>query len=95
MRVAPSTFVEKVGDVFRSPRDKDNERERERERDRSGVICSMGVRERERGRGRERRAATQQVEGDGVPGTVPAAKRGHRRTSHYDNGDRRGVSAHP
>lgn len=53
----------------------------------------MGV--RERGRGRERRAATQQVEGDGVPGTVPAAKRGHRRTSHYDNGDRRGVSAHP
>lgn len=31
VRVAPSTFVEKVGDVFRSPRDKDNERERERE----------------------------------------------------------------
>lgn len=24
-----------------------------------------------------------------------AAKRGHRRSSHYDNGDRRGVSAHP
>jgi len=23
------------------------------------------------------------------------AKRGHRRSSHYDNGDRRGVSAHP
>lgn len=28
-----------------------------------------------------------------VSGTT--AKRGHRRSSHYDNGDRRGVSAHP
>lgn len=88
MRVAPSTFVEKVGDVFRLARNKDNEREREREGC-SGVIYSMIEREG------ERCAATQQVEGDGVPGTVPAAKRGHRRTSHYDNGDRRGVSAHP
>lgn len=39
VRVAPSTFVEKVGDVFRSARNKDNERERE---GCSGVIYSMG-----------------------------------------------------
>lgn len=34
---------------------------------------------------------------DGEAGVVPGttAKRGHRRSSHYDNGDRRGVSAHP
>lgn len=43
------------------------------------------------------RAHTGRVGGEhGARGDArAAAKRGHRRSSHYDNGDRRGVSAHP